>query len=55
MLKNFLEIAFRNMARYKLYSLINLAGLAVGLALGLFVVLYARHELSYDGFHERPG
>ncbi|MBN1939174.1 MAG: ABC transporter permease [Candidatus Aminicenantes bacterium] len=55
MLKNFVKIAFRNMARYKLYSLINLAGLAVGLALGLFVVLYARYELSYDGAHDRPG
>lgn len=55
MLRNFMKIAFRNMARYKLYSLINLAGLAAGLALGFFVVLFARYELSYDAFHERPG
>jgi len=54
MLRNFVKVAFRNMVRYKLYSLINLFGLAAGLALGLFVVLYVRYELSFDRQNERP-
>ena len=54
MFKNIVKIALRNMARYKMYSLINLIGLAVGLALSFFIVLFVRYEFSYDGFHERP-
>lgn len=54
MLKNIMKVALRNMARYKLYSVINLAGLAAGLTLGLLVLLYVRYEFSYDDFHERP-
>jgi len=40
------------MKRYKGYSLINVAGLALGLACFLLIMLYARFELSYDTFHE---
>ncbi|MEN6311603.1 MAG: ABC transporter permease, partial [Acidobacteriota bacterium] len=54
MLKNVMKIALRNMARYKFFSLINLAGLAAGLALSLLVLLYVRYEFSFDDFHERP-
>ena len=48
MFRNYLTVALRNLFRHKLYSAINIAGLAVGLACVLFIVLFARDELSYD-------
>jgi putative ABC transport system permease protein len=48
MFKNYLVIALRNIVRHKLYSFINIAGLAVGLASVIFVILFVRDELSYD-------
>ena len=48
MFRNYLTVALRNMVRHKLYSIINIAGLAVGLACVLFIVLFVRDELSYD-------
>lgn len=51
MLKNYLTIAIRNLFRSKETSLINIFGLAIGIASCLLIVLYARFELSYDRFH----
>jgi putative ABC transport system permease protein len=48
MFRNYLTIALRNLIRHKLYSVINIAGLAVGLACVLFIILFVRDELSYD-------
>src|SRR5437868_8532071 len=48
MFGNYLTIALRNIIRHKLYSFINIAGLAVGLACVIFVLLFIRDELSYD-------
>ncbi|MET0462247.1 MAG: ABC transporter permease [Chitinophagaceae bacterium] len=48
MIKHFFRISLRNMARNKVYSTINIAGLAVGLAGFIVVLLYLNHELSYD-------
>jgi putative ABC transport system permease protein len=48
MFRNYLTVALRNMVRHKLYSIINIAGLAVGLACVMFIVLFVRDELSYD-------
>jgi putative ABC transport system permease protein len=48
MIWNYLVTAMRNFARHKLYSFINIAGLAVGLACAIFIILYLRDELSYD-------
>jgi putative ABC transport system permease protein len=48
MFRNYLTIALRNLIRHKLYSIINIAGLTVGLACVLFIILFARDELSYD-------
>jgi putative ABC transport system permease protein len=48
MFRNYLTIAFRNIVRHKLYSFINIAGLAVGLTSVIFVILFVRDELSYD-------
>src|SRR6202012_3833726 len=48
MFRNYLVTALRNIARHRLYSFINIAGLAVGLACVVFVILFIRDELSYD-------
>jgi putative ABC transport system permease protein len=53
MLKNYLMVAFRNLKRQKGYSLINILGLAIGMALCLLILVYVQDELSYDGFHEK--
>jgi len=46
--RNYLVTALRNLARHRLYSLINIAGLAVGLACAVFIILFIRDEVSYD-------
>ncbi|WP_221394006.1 ABC transporter permease [Dyadobacter sp. NIV53] len=48
MLKNYLKIAFRNLVKSKGYSLINIVGLAVGMACTVLIFLVVRHETSYD-------
>jgi len=50
MFRNYLVIALRNIVRHKLYSVINIAGLAVGLACAILIMLFVRDELSYDGW-----
>ena len=52
MLKNYLTIAVRNLLRHKAHSLINIAGLAVGMACTILILLWVQYELSYDGYHE---
>ncbi|WPP48832.1 ABC transporter permease [Catalinimonas niigatensis] len=52
MLKNYLKIAYRNLLKQKFYALINILGLAVGMASALFITLYVLDELRYDAFHE---
>ena len=51
MLKNYLKIALRNLRKHKAYSLINVAGLAIGLACFTLIVLFVQDELSYDRYH----
>lgn len=53
MLKNYIKIAFRNLGRYKGYSLINILGLAVGISVCVLIFQYVNHELSYDSYHEK--
>ena len=48
MFRNYVVTALRNFTRHRLYSFINIAGLAVGLACAIFVILFIRDELSYD-------
>jgi putative ABC transport system permease protein len=52
MIKNYLKVAFRNIRRYKGYSFINIAGLAIGLACCLLITIWVLDELSYDRFNE---
>ena len=52
MLKNYLKIALRNIGRHKAYSFINIAGLAIGMAVCILILMFVRGELSYDTHHE---
>lgn len=52
MIKNYFKIAFRLLWRNKLYSLINIIGLAIGLCSSIIIYLYVQHEFSYDTFHD---
>lgn len=53
MLKNFLKIAYRNVFKYKSYSLINIFGFALGISCFLLIFFFIRDELSYDTFHTK--
>jgi putative ABC transport system permease protein len=55
MIRNYLKIAFRNMARYRLISFINLLGLTVGLSCCILITLYVANELSYDTHNKDAG
>ena len=52
MIRNYLKIAFRNIVRFKVFSTINIFGLAVGIASSILIFLFVRNELSYDAFHK---
>jgi putative ABC transport system permease protein len=52
MLRNYLKIAFRNLQRNTVYSFINIAGLAVGIACSILIMLWVWNEVSYDRFHK---
>ena len=48
---NYLKIAFRNILKYKIFSLVNVIGLAVGMATFYTIFSYVQYELGYDDFH----
>lgn len=52
MLRNFIKVALRNMQRNKIFSAINIAGLSVGVACCLMLLLYIQDELRYDNYHK---
>jgi len=53
MLKNYIKVALRSIMRSKVYSLINVSGLSIGIACCLLLALYVRDEFSYDRHHDR--
>lgn len=52
MLKTYFKIAYRNLIRHKAYSIINISGLAIGMAASILILLWVQNELSYDRFHK---
>lgn len=52
MFKSYLKIASRNLLKSKWYSLITVAGLAIGMSACILIIMYVRDELSYDRFHK---
>ena len=53
MLKNYLMIALRNFKNQKLFSLINVFGLALGMACTILILFWVQNELSYDRFNQK--
>ena len=53
MFSNYLKIAWRNLVKNKTFSVINIAGLAIGLGCFILIALYILDEISYDRFHEK--
>ena len=51
MIKNFFLTAWRNLSRNKLLSVLNITGLAIGVAVCLFMIVWLQRELSFDDFH----
>jgi len=51
MIRNFFKVAFRNMFRNKAFSVINIAGLTIGMASAILILLWVQNEMSYDRFH----
>lgn len=51
MFQNYLSVAIRNLRRHPAYSLINISGLAIGMATCILILLYIHDELSYDWYH----
>lgn len=51
MLRNYFKIAFRTLAHNKVYSVINVIGLSIGLAAAMLIMLYTKDEVSFDRFH----
>lgn len=55
MLANLFKVAFRNFYREKFYTLLNVSGLAIGLAVSLLIAVYIINELGYDRYHSKAG
>lgn len=55
MLQNYVLIALRNLRKHFNYSIINIAGLSLGLTVCLLLTIWVRHELSFDTFHKNYG
>jgi putative ABC transport system permease protein len=53
MIKNYFKTAWRNLSRNKVYSFINIAGLSMGLACAMLILLYVKDEVSFDRFHKK--
>jgi putative ABC transport system permease protein len=53
MVKSYFKIAVRNLLRNKVFSFINVAGLSIGLACCMLILLYTKDEATFDGFHEK--
>ena len=53
MWKNFIKVTIRSISKNKTFNVINIAGLAIGLASAIFIILYIISETSYDRFNEQ--
>jgi ABC-type antimicrobial peptide transport system permease subunit len=53
MFKNYLKIAWRNLTKSKVYSIINILGLAAGMAVAMLIALWIMDEVTYDSYHKK--
>lgn len=52
MIRNYIKVAFRNLRRNKMYALLNVVGLGIGIACGLLIFMIIKYETSFDNFHK---
>src|ERR1700741_3820729 len=52
MIKNYLKVAFRNFWRHKLFTLINVIGLSIGISAALIIYLLVHYDFTFDKFHK---
>ena len=52
MIRNYIKTAWRNLLKNRFYSVINISGLTLGLAIGILILLWVKDELSFDTFHK---
>jgi putative ABC transport system permease protein len=55
MLHNYFKIALRNLTSNKLYSFLNIGGLAVGISVCMLIMVYVAYDWSFDRFHKNAG
>ncbi len=53
MLTNYLKIAWRNLLRHKVFSFINILGLALGMTCSILIMLWVQDERSFNRFHTK--
>jgi putative ABC transport system permease protein len=53
MIKNYLKVAWRNLVKNKVFSLINILGLTIGITVCMMIFLFIMNEFSYDKFHKQ--
>ena len=53
MIRNYLKTALRNLMRNPLYALINIIGLTIGITCSLLILIFIKHEFSFDRFHDK--
>ena len=54
MLKNIIRIAFRNLIRNKVHTLINITGLSIGITCAMVIFMILRFDLNFDSYHDDP-
>ena len=50
MLRNYFKIAFRNLGKHRTISIINIAGLTIGITAAVFIMLWVQNEFSFDNY-----
>ena len=53
MFRNYFKTAWRNLWKNKIYSFINITGLAIGMAACILILLFVFYERSFDNFHKK--
>jgi putative ABC transport system permease protein len=53
MFSNYLKIALRNLLKHRTFSILNIGGLGIGMAVCMLILMYVSHEMSFDRFHAK--
>jgi putative ABC transport system permease protein len=54
MFRNYLKIALRNISKHKMFTLINILSLSIGIALCIITITTVKYHLSFDNYHDNP-